>query len=400
MKTHLGHLTFCTNIFPGETWEAHFKALKENIPLIKKRIAPDDSFGIGLRLSDLASRQLLERDALPFFKKWLKEQNCYVFAINGFPFGNFHKRPVKDKVHLPDWTTNDRLQYTLRLFNLIDDLLPEGMEGGVSTSPLSYKHWFTAREAVKAVKKATLNIVEVVCALFEINKQNGKVLHLDLEPEADGLIESSEEFVRWFIESLIPIGIPILKQRFSLVEQEAEKIMKDHVRLCFDVCHFAVGFEDVSTVVKRLKKADIKIGRWQLSAALKLNLSEDEKEKEESLRALKKFDEPVYLHQVVAQKEDGRLLRYPDLPEALIDKEAKQSGEWRSHFHVPLFTDRYGLLQSTQQGVKEALHLQKQETLCQILEVETYTWDVLPKDLKLPIAESIVRELEWIVEII
>src|SRR5699024_6479125 len=118
-------------------------------------------------------------------------------------------------------------------------------------------------------------------------------LHLDLEPEADGLIESSEELVRWYIESLIPIGIPIRKQRLSLVEQEAEKTTKDHARLCFEVCHIAVGFEEVSTVVKRLNKADIKMDRRQLSAALKLNLSEDEKEKDESLNELKKFDEPV-----------------------------------------------------------------------------------------------------------
>ncbi|MBO9684737.1 MAG: xylose isomerase, partial [Flavisolibacter sp.] len=105
MKTTYGHLTYCTNIHPGETWADHFAQLKEQVPGIKKAISPDQSFGIGLRLSNTASLELRKEENLKEFQQWLKEQDCYVFTMNGFPYGGFHNTTVKDKVHQPDWTT-------------------------------------------------------------------------------------------------------------------------------------------------------------------------------------------------------------------------------------------------------------------------------------------------------
>lgn len=398
MQTPLGHLTFCTNIFPGETWEEHFEALKENIPLIKSELSPDRPFGIGLRLSNKASLQLSKEESLKAFQIWLQENNCHVLAINGFPYGNFHGARVKDKVHFPDWASNDRLQYTLRISRILAALLPEGMEGGVSTSPLSYKHWFTDDEGQLeyTVEKATWNIIEVVCLLLGIYKNTGKILHLDMEPEADGLIESSTEFINWFQHQLIPLGIDILQDRMALTEKEAENALREHVRLCYDVCHFAVGFETVIPVLEKLKKADIKIGRWQLSAALKAPLPVDNERRIHTIKELEEFNEPVYLHQVVTRQTDGSLSRYADLPDAINDEKAGKAEEWRSHFHVPLFVRDYGLLQSTQDEVARAIAAQKDERQCNILEVETYTWEVLPGDLKLPLAESIIREMKWV----
>lgn len=398
MQTPLGHFTFCTNIFPGETWEEHFDALEKNIPIIKSQLAPDSSFGIGLRLSNKASLQLSKEDTLKAFQEWLRRQDCYVFAINGFPYGNFHGTRVKDQVHFPDWTTNDRLQYTLRLFRILAALLPEGQDGGVSTSPLSYKHWFEGDEQrlMDVMEKATWNTIEVICALAQIYKNSGKELHLDIEPEADGLIESSDEFLDWFQRQLIPIGISVLQDRLALSEEEAVNAIRRHVRLCYDVCHFAVGFEAVEPVLKKLKEAGIKIGRWQLSSALKIPLPADNDGRLPIIKELEKFNEPVYLHQVVARQRDGRLSRYADLPDAINDNEAREAVEWRSHFHVPLFVRDYGLLQATQEDVVQAIALQKRDSQCSILEVETYTWEVLPGDLKLPLAESIIREMKWV----
>ncbi|MEX2568428.1 MAG: xylose isomerase, partial [Cyclobacteriaceae bacterium] len=108
------HLTYCTNIHPGESWDATFKNLKKYIPGIKSRISPDRAFAIGLRLSDEASRELTREENLVKFKNWLKEIDSYVFTLNGFPYGGFHRQVVKDEVHHPDWTTPERKDYTIR----------------------------------------------------------------------------------------------------------------------------------------------------------------------------------------------------------------------------------------------------------------------------------------------
>ena len=129
MFTNGYHLTYCTNIHPGETWEETFYNLKRYNSEVKAEVSPDAPFGIGLRLSDKGSRSLLEEDNLLNFKNWLAENDCYIFTMNGFPFGGFHHQTVKDQVHHPDWATPERLDYTLRLFDILETILPAGMDG-------------------------------------------------------------------------------------------------------------------------------------------------------------------------------------------------------------------------------------------------------------------------------
>ena len=141
MQTRNGHLTYCSNIHAGESWKEHFDKLKEHIPVITQRISPLEAFGIGLRLSNVASLELRKQENLEEFKRWLAENNCYVFTMNGFPFGGFHNTVVKDKVHAPDWLSPERVSYTIRLAQILAAILPDGVDGGISTSPLTYKFW-------------------------------------------------------------------------------------------------------------------------------------------------------------------------------------------------------------------------------------------------------------------
>ena len=140
MLTNNGHLTYCTNIHTGENWQDHFTEIKKYFPSIKNELSPDKPMGIGLRLSNIASEELSQGDNLTIFQQWLSQNNAYVFTMNGFPYGGFHNVIVKDQVHAPDWTTTDRVDYTIRLFDILNKLLPAKMEGGISTSPLSYKY--------------------------------------------------------------------------------------------------------------------------------------------------------------------------------------------------------------------------------------------------------------------
>lgn len=402
MQTFFGHLTYCTNIHAGESWEDHFAALKENIPRIKEQLSPDKPFGIGLRLSHLASLELGKKQTLGKFKEWLKASQCYVFVINGFPYGGFHRTKVKDQVHAPDWTTQDRALYTIQLFNILSALLPEGMEGGVSTSPLSYKHWHAVNkdEAHQAVETATENILKVVQDLIALRKATGQLMHLDIEPEPDGVLGNGREFISWYRQRLIPQGVAYLEKYLGYDQEEAVTAIKDHVQLCYDICHFAVGYEDHGAIIRELAIQGIKVGRLQISAALKADMAPNPVDRDKVVEAFKQFNESTYLHQVVARQEGDSYVRYPDLPQALQDSNNAFTREWRSHFHVPLFVKDYGALQSTQVDIEQVLAIQKQKPFSPFMEVETYTWEVLPDKLRLPLKESIVRELQCVVALL
>mgnify|MGYP000211419271 CR=1 FL=1 len=219
-STH-GQLTYCSNIHPGESWEEHLKQLQQHVPLIKKQISPDRSFGIGLRLSNTASIELQKQEALASFMQWLKKNDCYVFTMNGFPYGSFHHTIVKDQVHAPDWTTQERVNYTIRLAEILAILLPEGMEGGISTSPLTYRHWHSAEQLDNVFKTTTSHLLEVVMHLVEIKTKTGKTIHIDIEPEPDGLLESGIEFLNWYDEYLLLLGTSLLNERFGWTNEKS-----------------------------------------------------------------------------------------------------------------------------------------------------------------------------------
>ena len=397
MQLSTGHLTYCTNIHAGENWPAHFAALEKNFPNIKAQVSPDKAMGLGLRLSNVASVELEKPANLTQFKQWLTANDAYVFTMNGFPYGEFHHTAVKDQVHAPDWTTQLRVDYTLRMFRILAQLLPEGMDGGISTSPLSYKYWHKTAEQLQQAKiVATDHILVVAEQLIKTYKETGVVMHLDVEPEPDGILETGEEFIKWYEDFLIPQGIEKIAEKFNVTDDEAERLIKQHITLCYDVCHFAIGYEPHQQVVDELEAKGLKVGKIQISAALNALLPGDVDLREPIKNAFARFDESTYLHQVVAKKVNGKLLRYPDLPEALRDIDNPLVEQWRAHFHVPIFTEEYGLVQSTQSDIVAVLDIQKSKAFTGHLEVETYTWGVLPDAKKLPINDSIARELNWV----
>lgn len=397
MQTAQGHLTYCTNIHPGENWDGHFAALQQNFPSVKAQVSPDLPMGIGLRLSHEASVELQNPENLAVFKQWLAENDAYVFTMNGFPYGEFHNTEVKDQVHAPDWTTHERPDYTIRMFCILKQLLPEGMEGGISTSPLSYRYWHNTPGLLKkATATATTNILKVARELISIDHQNGIYMHLDIEPEPDGILETGPEYIKWYQDVLLPQGKPLIAETFGVTQQEAERLIKKHICLCYDVCHFAIGYEPHQQIIDELEEKGLKVGKIQISAALKANLPGDQQLRQPILDTFERFNEPTYLHQVIAKTKNGGLIRYRDLPGALSDGANADVEQWRAHFHVPIFTEELGLLQSTQRDIAEVLHINKNKPFSRHLEVETYTWGVLPDEKKLPINDSIARELNWV----
>jgi hypothetical protein len=387
-------LTYCTNVHPGEDWNTTFESIKKFVPIIKKSVCPNDLFGLGLRLSNQASQELGEADRLAVFKTWLNTNGIYIFTMNGFPFGNFHETTVKDKVHQPDWSTPKRLDYTKRLFEQLSELLPKGMSGGISTSPVSYKHWYRSKEQKELIfKKGAKNMVLIADMLYALEQTTGQYLHLDIEPEPDGMLENTEELIYFFDNFLISYGRELFQEKYGLNEKECETIVKKYITMCYDICHFSLAYEEPKNTFEKLAAKGIQIGKIQISAALKALFKHSNNDK--VWDAVAKFDEPTYLHQVTVKKPEG-VVTYPDL--TVVLKERNSVDELRAHFHVPIFLEKFDQLYSTQDHIVKVLDILKTQKVSEHLEIETYTWDVLPKALKQPLSDSIIREIQWVQE--
>jgi hypothetical protein len=390
-QPELGHLTYCTNIHAGESWPEVRAALAKHLPEVRRQVAPEQPFGVGLRLSALSAAALGDPAAMDELKALLDESGCYVFTINGFPYGPFHGRRVKEAVYQPDWRHEERLAYSDRLADLLVELLPDDpdLEGSVSTVPGTFK---PLAEAPGAIDHIARNLIRHAAHLVGIRERTGRTIALALEPEPWCYLETIDETVRFFEQYLFGAGaVRQLMDLTGLAPGDAEAALRRHLGVCYDVCHAAVEFEDTAGSLARLRSAGIAVPKLQLSAALRVpRMSPD-------LAAwLLRFDDGVYLHQVVAREGD-RLARHLDLPQALAEY-ARTGGdaEWRVHCHVPVFMAEAGLAATTQPFLAEILRLQRAQPISAHLEVETYTWDVLPASLRevdLPVA--IARELAW-----
>lgn len=367
------HLGYCTNIHAAESWEETFEQLKTHIPAIKQAVAPEERYGIGLRLSAQAANEL-EGEAMDAFRRWLDERDCYVFTINGFPYGDFHASRVKEHVYEPDWTTAARLDYTNRLFDILAELLPDDVaEGSVSTLPGSFKPFGISNEGLRAMRRNLTNCARHVADLAH---RVGKDLHLGLEPEPLGYFETSRETVDFIL---------------ALLDSHGDW-MQPFIGVNYDTCHLAVEYEEPAEALDRLANANIRISKMHLSSALKVDPRKD------GWKLLKPFSEDTYLHQVVIREGD-ELRREVDLPDAMAEAtRTNQLGEeWRVHFHIPLSDEPAAPLQSTRDHLEGALvWLAQHPGACHHLEMETYTWDVLPKSLQRgDVDEQIIAEYQW-----
>ena len=385
------HLTYCTNIHKGISWPEVRAYLERDIPAVKAQASPDAPFGLGFRLAAQAVDDLAAPAALAELRDLLARHDLYVFTFNGFPYGPFHGVRVKEEVYQPDWSYPERLDYTDRLADLLLALLPAdpAVEGSVSTVPGTFRPLAAEPERVARIAD---NLLRHVAHLVDLHRASGRTIALAIEPEPMCMLETIEE-TAGFIEThlLARSGLDRLAELARLDRTQAEAALRRHLGVCYDVCHAAVEFEDPAGSVARLRDAGISVPKLQLSAALRVPRMSAE------LAAwLPRFDDGVYLHQVVA-RDAGRLSRYLDLPPALADY-ARGGGdaEWRIHCHVPVFMAEAGLAATTQPFLAEILALQSQRSISTHLEVETYTWDVLPPALReVDLATAIARELAW-----
>jgi hypothetical protein len=377
--SHGIQLAYCTNVHRGETWAETFAALERHVLPVRERVAAGRSYAIGLRLSARAAAELSQPAELRMFRLWLERHDCTVFTINGFPYGSFHGTRVKEQVYAPDWSTPERLAYTQQLFELLAQLVPPGGSGSVSTVPASFKAFVAAEPARRAAIFRHLTAIGRFVA--DLAARTGRDLHLGLEPEPCCELETSVETVQFFAD---------WRAAEPAVDREG---LRRYVGVNYDCCHLAVEFESPAPALDRLAAAGLRLSKLHLSSALRVQPDAAGR------AALAAFVEPVYLHQVVvgcaATGEVRR--RFVDLPEALADATpARADEEWRVHFHVPLHAAPGAPFGDTRDHLLGALDwLAARPGACTHLEMETYTWEVLPPALRLRIEDQLVQEYDW-----
>ncbi|MBI3875007.1 MAG: metabolite traffic protein EboE, partial [Verrucomicrobia bacterium] len=244
------HLAYCTNIHRGESWAQTFDSLQKYVLAVRRRVCADKPYAIGLRLGADAARELSDAATLLAFQRWLDAEQCYVFTINGFPYGRFHGTRVKEQVYAPDWTTRERLDYTNLLFDLLGEIVPAGVEGSVSTVPVSFKE-FLRDEAQVAAARA--NLWRCVEHIERVSKRTGKQFHLGLEPEPLCYLETTPETVTFF-EQL-------------RADRPGDARLDQFLGVNYDCCHLGVEFEEAHEALGRLRGAGIKISKLHLSNA-------------------------------------------------------------------------------------------------------------------------------------
>ncbi len=390
------HLTYCSNIHPAESWRETHENIRVHAVEVKARSAPGTPFGLGLRLSARAASELLAAPgALAALRAELDDLGMYVFTLNGFPYGAFHGVPVKVDVYRPSFREPERVRYTLQLIEILSALLPQGVPGSISTVPIGFRPEFAAPAARE---QAAAHLLDCAAALFHVREAQGADIALALEPEPACALETTEEALAFLNEGLFcASALARFGARIGLAPAPAEQALRQHVGLCFDTCHAAVEFEAPRAAVRAIAAAGVRLAKVQATTGLHVEpLDAAQRE------ALAAFADPVYLHQVVARcrAADGsvQLARFLDLDQALASLAAAEHRPecWRVHFHVPVFARELTPFANTQDFLREALEQVMADRTCDQIEVETYTWSVLPERYRLPLNELIAGELAWV----
>jgi hypothetical protein len=390
-------LSYCTNVHPGRSLAEVLTGLERYTLAIRQQFGRP--LAAGLWLAQPVIRELMtDVTALDRLRGWLRQHDLPCYTLNAFPYGDFHSDRVKEQVYLPDWTSADRLNYTLDCARVLAQLLPEGATGSISTVPLGFKSLVASRAKASSpaaseqpgcfagnvfglfVDRCRPHLLETARALRQIQQETGRTIRLAIEPEPLCVLETTAETIACFQR---------LRDRAALLD--LSNAVDEHLGVCYDVCHQAVEFEDVAESIRALAREAIRINKLHISCAIHV----DHPAEAATRAALARYIEPRYLHQTFARTATG-VVSELDLNEALTGRPSDEflhAAAWRVHFHVPVDVEQLGPLRTTRPELLQALAVIPELDYAPHLEVETYTWEVLPGGGRTELVEGFAREL-------
>lgn len=357
-------LSYCSNVHPGRNVDEVIDGLNQYTAAVRRSV--NLPIAAGLWLPKSVVTELLEseaqRDRLGQ-ALWQNDLTCH--TLNAFPYGDFHSDRVKEQVYLPDWSDRDRLNYTQDCAKLLAQLLPENSEGSISTLPLGGTMNPTEPDFHA---KCFKNLIRCARFLKELHQETGRLIRLAVEPEPLCHISSIRED-----------AVPQFRSMYEMADALGnEEETRQYIGLCLDVCHQAVEFETLPVSIDQLNDEGIRINKVHITNAVEILKPAVNKP---AIEALKSFIEPRYLHQVFAKMADGSIEKRLDLTEDLLSDTSDTlftADAWRVHFHVPIFAEKLGALSTTRNDLLAALTRIARLPYAPHLEVETYTWPVMP----------------------
>jgi hypothetical protein len=389
------NLTYSTLVHPGDTWDEIWDSLTTYVPQVKARVAPDAPFGVSLRLS-ASSAQTLTDDAgaRAQLRDFLRDSDMYLYTVNAFPYGPFKGQRVKEQVYEPDWRSEERTRYTMQVADVLAEVAPEDIAPSIQSPPLGFKPRVTDETVVASYAE---NVLRVAAHLVALEQRTGRTVTLALEPEPRCYLETTPETVDFFERHLYSgRAAERLAKLTGLPVSSAHGALRRHLGVVFDPCHQAVEYEDMTTSLDALRDAGIPIFKLQQASAVRIP-----EVTPEAVAVLEHYVDTVYLTQTFERRDgDGELTRFTNLEDAIAAwrSDPEPAREWRTHFHVPVFLDEeLTPFRSTRAAVEDSLAYHLRHDVSHQLEIETYTWDVLPAELKHgDIVEYVTRELEWV----
>ena len=368
-------LTYCGNVHPAADLRSWMEVIDSfAVPLAAARREAGYDFGLGTWWnSEVAASLVADPARSEQVRSFLAERGLTIWTMNVFPFGEFHGTRVKERVYHPDWSTEERLLYTRRVATAVALLGSDREVVPLSTLPLGYRPKGCADEELRLMAR---NLVRAASHLHAVREEHGQTMVLALEPEPFCLLETVAQTAEFLERWVFRAG--------SWTVSEA--VLRRHLGVCVDLCHLAVVREDPVTAVADLRARGIADAKVQVSACLELR-------DPAGIDELLGFDEDVYLHQSVADR-GARALDLPELNQRR--GEFERGGIVRTHFHTPVFWDREGALGSTRSELERVLPALPRPL--PLLEVETYTWDVLPDPVRREesLLRGLERELSWV----
>lgn len=368
-------LSYCTNVHPSNSLADVCQIVSHDAARLRQSLGQPMGIGLWLNRSTIDCLNLSRNVAE--LRDRIRDSNLACYTMNAFPFGDFHARRVKDEVYRPDWTSPDRTAYTCRVADILAALLPEFADGSISTLPCAFKHHVAAYDPRAYYPQLILTARHFA----KIRQQTGRIIRLAIEPEPFCCLETTDEAIAFFV------GL-----RDFVAHSSDSSAVEEHIGLCYDVCHQAVEFEDVINSLRRIDAAGIRVNKVHITCALELR----EPASDACREHLARFVEERYLHQAFARNPFGRLFSVPDCTLELTSHPPAEWLDcpiWRIHFHVPVHEDRLGPLYTTRPLLLDALHQIARLEYAPHLEVETYTWNVLPASMHSSQTKDLVRGL-------
>jgi len=374
-------LSYCTNVHPAKTVAEVEAGLDQYTVPVKQNYG--QPLAAGLWLANSVIQELKSSpQAVQKFVAGIQSRGLSCHTLNAFPYGDFHSERVKEQVYLPDWTSPDRLRYTFDCAQVLAALLPDGTEGSISTVPFGFSMF---DHATDFYDRCFDQLIELSRQLDDLHDESGRCIRLAIEPEPFCLLEMTEEQV-----------LPVFEKLRSRADDAgALDIVNRHIGLCYDVCHQAVEFEDIPKSIGAINSAGIRINKVHITCAIHID---NPAENLEAREALAQYVEPRYMHQTMALAADGEVLRIPDLTTDVVlnsddDSPFLNATAWRVHYHVPVDAESLGPLGTTRGELKSALKTVADLEYAPHLEVETYTWEVLPDGNSTNLVDGLTNEL-------